>query len=573
MVSDREQTTPDPILNPMGFLQDYLINYIGAITGFCENAIKASEYCVKAFWEPWLRAAVLDRMPVNHRYDYAIEFRHSSCGTERPWKMLKHYNIAAVMTDSPPSENLQYLSDVTVTAAHSFIRFHGGIQKAIIGIIISSEQELKPFVEKVGLYNFVSIQCYIFKYQKTVKTTLQNHKFSKFLLAECMLISLIGYIITSITIQVHLVAGEVKSDRSNGITSLNIYQNSTLGIKIQYPSNWNNSTTQDTVNFALPPENKSGKWTGSVGIGLNRDAYNIDLTNSSLSLNERANNYTKHSNSSDLDFQLISSRPITIAGGIPAIMVQTLETEPENTPYGQNHGTYKQLSIFTMKDNNKYFIWYQAKPAYFDFYLQPVLEMLGSLRFIEVVKVGQFVPTINTNGSAGTDLSPEKNTLATSGFTTYENSTLGIKIQYPSNWENQTKSENASHYTVTFVSPSLLYPENTAHRIRDTLTIDCRNPPANIPLNERANAFIKIFNSSRLDFQLISSQYIAMGGETPAVKLHFTYTDLKAGNLEQLSIVPTNVNRMCLIEYSAKPATFYLYLPVINKMIDSLKLS
>jgi hypothetical protein len=64
-----------------------------------------------------------------------------------------------------------------------------------------------------------------------------------------------------------------------------------------------------------------------------------------------------------------------------------------------------------------------------------------------------------------------------------------------------------------------------------------------------------------------------MGGETPAVKLHFTYTDLKAGNLEQLSIVPTNVNRMCLIEYSAKPATFYLYLPVINKMIDSLKLS
>jgi uncharacterized protein YecE (DUF72 family) len=40
--------------------------------------------------------------------------------------MLKHYNIAAVMTDSPTKENLEFLSDVTVTTAdHSFIRFHG----------------------------------------------------------------------------------------------------------------------------------------------------------------------------------------------------------------------------------------------------------------------------------------------------------------------------------------------------------------------------------------------------------------------------------------------------------------
>ena len=34
-------------------------------------------------------------------YHYAIEFRHPSWNTEGPWEMLKHYNIAAVMTDSP----------------------------------------------------------------------------------------------------------------------------------------------------------------------------------------------------------------------------------------------------------------------------------------------------------------------------------------------------------------------------------------------------------------------------------------------------------------------------------------
>ena len=38
--------------------------------------------------------------------------------------MLKYYNIAAVMTDSPARENLQFLSDVIVIADHSIIRFH-----------------------------------------------------------------------------------------------------------------------------------------------------------------------------------------------------------------------------------------------------------------------------------------------------------------------------------------------------------------------------------------------------------------------------------------------------------------
>ena len=58
----------------------------------------------------------LDRLPTADSYDYAVEFRHPSWGTEGPWEMLKHYDIAAVMTDSPPSENLQYLSGVIVTA-------------------------------------------------------------------------------------------------------------------------------------------------------------------------------------------------------------------------------------------------------------------------------------------------------------------------------------------------------------------------------------------------------------------------------------------------------------------------
>jgi len=40
---------------------------------------------------------ISDRLPAG--YDYALEFRHPSWDTEGPWDMLKHYDIAAVMTD------------------------------------------------------------------------------------------------------------------------------------------------------------------------------------------------------------------------------------------------------------------------------------------------------------------------------------------------------------------------------------------------------------------------------------------------------------------------------------------
>jgi uncharacterized protein YecE (DUF72 family) len=91
----------------------------------------------------------LERLPSG--YNYAVEFRHPSWKTEGPWDMLKHYNIAAVMTDSPAKENLQFLSDVTVTTTdHSFIRFHGRNTKVHYWYdYLYSKEELKPWVEKV----------------------------------------------------------------------------------------------------------------------------------------------------------------------------------------------------------------------------------------------------------------------------------------------------------------------------------------------------------------------------------------------------------------------------------------
>jgi len=88
----------------------------------------------------------LDRLPSG--YDYAIELRNPSWNTEGPWELLKHYNIAVVMTDSPEQDKLQFLSEVTVTAKHSFIRWHGRNVRHRYNYLYSKE-ELKPRADKV----------------------------------------------------------------------------------------------------------------------------------------------------------------------------------------------------------------------------------------------------------------------------------------------------------------------------------------------------------------------------------------------------------------------------------------
>jgi len=88
----------------------------------------------------------LDRLPGG--YDYAVEFRNPSWDTEGPWELLKHYNIAAVITDSPEQDKLQFLSQPIITANHAFIRWHGRQVKPRYNYLYSKE-ELKPWVDKV----------------------------------------------------------------------------------------------------------------------------------------------------------------------------------------------------------------------------------------------------------------------------------------------------------------------------------------------------------------------------------------------------------------------------------------
>jgi uncharacterized protein YecE (DUF72 family) len=96
--------------------------------------------------------AITPSNKVNYDYQYAIEFRHPSWNTEGPLELLKHYNIANVITDSPEIENLSFLSTSDVSSLdHSFVRFHGrNISSGHYWYnYLYSKQELEPWIEKI----------------------------------------------------------------------------------------------------------------------------------------------------------------------------------------------------------------------------------------------------------------------------------------------------------------------------------------------------------------------------------------------------------------------------------------
>jgi uncharacterized protein YecE (DUF72 family) len=89
---------------------------------------------------------------VNNEYQYAIEFRHPSWNTEGPLELLKHNNIANVITDSPEKENPSFLSNSIVSSTdHSFNRFHGRNTSGghFWYNYLYTKKELDPWVSKV----------------------------------------------------------------------------------------------------------------------------------------------------------------------------------------------------------------------------------------------------------------------------------------------------------------------------------------------------------------------------------------------------------------------------------------
>ncbi|MFY9869757.1 MAG: PsbP-related protein [Candidatus Nitrosopolaris sp.] len=156
---------------------------------------------------------------------------------------------------------------------------------------------------------------------------------------------------------------------------------------------------------------------------------------------------------------------------------------------------------------------------------------------------------------------------------TYENSTYGIRMQYPSNWQKEENvssgSDNKSMLVdvVKFISPTKNASDSSSESL--DIKIDNISDIQPITLAKYANNSIE---DLRKDFDIIKLDRNASLSNNPAYKL--VYTGVEEGvNLQAMLILTIKGDKAYIISYNAEPTKFSYYLPTLEKMLNSFQIT
>jgi len=157
----------------------------------------------------------------------------------------------------------------------------------------------------------------------------------------------------------------------------------------------------------------------------------------------------------------------------------------------------------------------------------------------------------------------------TTNFLTYENSTYGIKIQYPSNWneeQNGTKQDTETDI-VTFNPPA-----SNSNASLD-ITIDDISDEKGISLAQYAGDSLIDLKQSLKNFKLVGSTTTGnvLSG-LPAYKSVYTSVD---GNtmLKDMETGVIKDDKAYILTYEAGTNEYDKYLPIIQQLINSFQIT
>jgi hypothetical protein len=160
------------------------------------------------------------------------------------------------------------------------------------------------------------------------------------------------------------------------------------------------------------------------------------------------------------------------------------------------------------------------------------------------------------------------NTISNGTTLTYQNPDFGIKMQYPSNWIKQ--QDNLLLHTI--VAFNLIH-ENIFDFTNTTLAeLDIR--VYNAPQNE---TFAKLnIGQINTQGQVIVTHYknstTTLGG-LPALKISsYFFGDVSQKEMQVWTFVPSK-NVLIEFIYIAQPSKYSLYLPIVERMINSVEIA
>jgi uncharacterized protein YjdB len=146
---------------------------------------------------------------------------------------------------------------------------------------------------------------------------------------------------------------------------------------------------------------------------------------------------------------------------------------------------------------------------------------------------------------------------------TYENkSTLGISIQYPSNW----KRIEVDNKALIFLAPS------KKDAFSEKLTVAVFNINSSISTNQLFSGSINNYGERFKDFFIIDSRPITFGG-MPGYLLSYTYNAPNAGTIAAMDIgfKDYDDDKAYVISYSAQQPEYNTFSVAVEKMVESFR--
>jgi hypothetical protein len=295
-----------------------------------------------------------------------------------------------------------------------------------------------------------------------------------------------------------------------------IYENSDLGVNIKYPSNWKKEAKYaSAVDFISPKEKNSDRYLENLGLQV-----------SSLSQHMTLDEFTSHQidflNQSFPSFKIIDSRDTTL-GGNPAHKVAFSYGVQQNIPL------FKIIEIWMIMQNKVYIITSGAEFNKYSIYIPIIQKMIDSFEL--------------------------------STFLTYQNSILGVKLQYPSNWKRAESNNN-----ITFI-PQLV---NSSDRHHAKFIISVKGLFQNETLGEYSNGLIKKLKDNSPNIRILEAGPTNLAGN-PAYKAVFTNGLEGQDSLKTMEVWTLSDHKSYLIQYSSEAEKYPKYLATIEKMINSFE--
>jgi hypothetical protein len=158
-------------------------------------------------------------------------------------------------------------------------------------------------------------------------------------------------------------------------------------------------------------------------------------------------------------------------------------------------------------------------------------------------------------------------TIINPAFSTYENPTYGIKIQYPSNWQKMDFDRHYGNNSLPiagFIPPS----ENDSGLLENLVIVVKKLHSQSTSLKQFADSLVSSYKSNLHNFQLIELNPLTTPALNSAYKIEYTHSsDMLM--LKTMEVWTISGDTVYMISYNADSGDFSNYLPVIQKMIDS----